>query len=186
MARLLLDTENVEPGSRNNLGQTPLLLAAESGSEEVARLLIDTYLVNPDHMDNRGRTPLLVAASKGDKAIVRLLLALGNVNPDHEDHFGRTPLSYAAEGIFFFPGEFVDTCNDNRKEHEAVVTMLLAVDSVDPYYKDRSGRTPLSYAAENGNGVLVKLLLDTGRVDPHCEDVFGKNAAVIRDKQFTP
>jgi ankyrin repeat protein len=35
---------------------------------------------------------------------------------------------------------------------------------VHPDSKDRAGRTPLSFTAENGNEAMVKLLLATGRV----------------------
>jgi ankyrin repeat protein len=39
-----------------------------------------------------------------------------------------------------------------------VVKLLLAQDGVDPDSKDTSGRTPLSWAAENGHEAVVKLL----------------------------
>jgi ankyrin repeat protein len=39
------------------------------------------------------------------------------------------------------------------------VKLLLANDRVEPDTKDKSGRTPLSWAVENGHEAVVKLLL---------------------------
>jgi ankyrin repeat domain-containing protein 50 len=57
--------------------------------------------------------------------------------------------------------------------HEAVVKLLLDTDKVEVDSMDGSGRTPLSWAAENGHEAVVKLLLDTGKVKVDSEDVHG-------------
>lgn len=53
--------------------QTPLLLAAKNGSEEIARALLDSNAA-VDVGDKRGRTPMAWAAIKGHENIVGLLL----------------------------------------------------------------------------------------------------------------
>jgi ankyrin repeat protein len=42
--------------------------------------------------------------------------------------------------------------------HEAVVKLLLETGKVEVDSKDKNGLTPLSWAAENGHEVIVKLL----------------------------
>ena len=51
----------------------------------------------------------------------------------------------------------------------AVRGLLLRGHEPDP--KDSYGRTPLSYAAENGHTVVVKILLDSGQVDVDSRDI---------------
>ena len=57
---------------------------------------------------------------------------------------------------------------------EAVVKLLLAKDGVDPDPNDNWGRTPLSWAAENGHEAVVKLLLAKDGVDPDPNDNRGR------------
>ena len=58
------------------------------------------------------------------------------------------------------------------KGYNAVVESLTAEDSVDPQLRDFNGRTALSYAARNGHEAVVRLLLDSSRVQ-NDEDVGG-------------
>ena len=58
--------------------------------------------------------------------------------------------------------------------YEAVVKLLLDTGEVDVDWKDKDGRTPLSWAAEKGREAIVKLLLDTGKVDVDWKDRDGR------------
>ena len=54
-----------------------------------------------------------------------------------------------------------------------MVQLLLGTGKVDIDSKDNSGRTPLSWAAENGHEAMVQLLLGTGKVDIDSKDNSG-------------
>jgi ankyrin repeat protein len=45
------------------------------------------------------------------------------------------------------------------------VKLLVETCKVDVDLKDKNGRTPLSWAAQNGHEAIVKLLVETGKVD---------------------
>ena len=63
---------------------------------------------------------------------------------------------------------------------EAVVNILLQREVyIDADSKDDDGRTPLSWAAENGHEAVVKLLLATGKVDADSKDNIWSDAAVV-------
>ncbi|KAF2177092.1 ankyrin [Zopfia rhizophila CBS 207.26] len=51
-----------------------------------------------------------------------------------------------------------------------IMSYLISTGKVDVDLKDNYGRTPLSWAAENGHEAVVKLLLDTGKVDVDPRD----------------
>jgi len=56
-----------------------------------------------------------------------------------------------------------------------VVKLLLKTGKVDVDSKNNNGRTPLSWAAENGHEAVVKLLLETGKVDVDSKnDYYGR------------
>jgi hypothetical protein len=52
----------------------------------------------------------------------------------------------------------------SKDGQETIVKRLLAMDKIEVGLKDGIGRTPLSWAAENGHEGVVKLLLETGQV----------------------
>jgi ankyrin repeat protein len=55
-----------------------------------------------------------------------------------------------------------------------VIKLLLGKEGVDPDSKCGCGRTPLSWAAENGYEAVVKLLLDKEGVDPDPKSTCGQ------------
>lgn len=59
--------------------------------------------------------------------------------------------------------------------HENISLWILhnATNKADVRDEDNSGQTPPSYAAQNRKETIVKLLLDTARVDPKARDNMG-------------
>jgi uncharacterized protein len=83
--------------SRNELGSTPLHIAAGNPTPDIASLLLSNgAAVNA--RDNNGATPLHIAAFSGHKANVELLLAQG-ANVHARDNSGRTPRDYAEASL---------------------------------------------------------------------------------------
>ncbi|KAH7156175.1 ankyrin repeat-containing domain protein, partial [Dactylonectria macrodidyma] len=165
---------NVEDGN----GRTPLYYSVSNGHDGVVKLLLETESVDPDSKDDDGRSPLSWAAMNGHEAVIKLLLGTGKVDPNSKDNYWRSPLAWAA-----------------ANNHVAAVEILLATEGVDDESKkinpndsrmsdlygddpwtfggERSYRAPLSWAAEAGNEIIVKLLLETGLVEVEPKDQFG-------------
>ena len=136
---------------RNNDGWTPLLLASQHEDEVIVKLLIDAG-ADLDSRDVRGWTPLSLAAASGHERIVELILGIHPILADIKDRSGQSALSWAA-----------------ANGHKAVLTMLLKRD-VQPDSRDNDSRTPLSWAAGNGKLQVVRLFLESGKVDPNSMD----------------
>ena len=62
--------------ARNGEGETPLLMAARAGNNEVVRLLVE-HRADVNAADNLQHTALYYAGERGFTEIVELLLAAG-------------------------------------------------------------------------------------------------------------
>jgi ankyrin repeat protein len=80
---------------RDNLGNTPLIYAADHDRLEMAKLLMDVG-AQVDAENKNGMTPLMIAAKDGEVEMVRTLLARG-ANPNKSDYTGRDALGWALD-----------------------------------------------------------------------------------------
>jgi ankyrin repeat protein len=65
ITKLLLDRDDIDPNVPDNLGRTPLLIAAGRGlNHSVVNLLLAKKGIDPNAKDNRGSTPLQLARDR--------------------------------------------------------------------------------------------------------------------------
>ena len=202
VVRLLLDTEGIQPDLKGDHRKlTALSLAAEEGFVEVVKMLVADVRVNPDQTDKNGRTALSYAAERAHETVVAELLVTGAVNPDSPDDSGRTPLMWAVDPEDGYrpkgwqPYEGVvrhliasGRVNPNSRDSLGYTPLSLAarngslglVEAIlqHPEADPESGhqRTPLVQAAERGYAHVVRVLLDTGRVDVNAISVDYRHA----------
>ena len=154
------------------------------GIAEVANTLIETKRLDGNQRDSAGVTPLIWAARYGHEKIVELLLREKHVQPDwHDMNYRRTALSWAAGNghvevvkLFLRPG-FVNPEGAGRRwrKRALLASLLHGKRCVNPNNSSESGRTPLSWAAENGHEGVVKLLLERQDVNPEIRGLeFGR------------
>ena len=98
MVKALLDRNDVNPNTVNQLGQTPLCTAACTGDEGVVKMLLDRNDVNPNTVNQHGQTPLFIAARDGHERVVKTLLERVDVKSDMADLASQTALSQALKG----------------------------------------------------------------------------------------
>jgi hypothetical protein len=169
---------DVVPGARYG---PPIFAALATGSTEAVRALLEAEVQaqpvesqcrlrercklifeNRKQLGNLGGTSFIFSKGKGvlghlagHELFDVFYLDLGRVDFTGG---GRMALSYAARG-----------------GHTAAVNTLLEMGAkVDVDAKDKSGRTPLSWAAGMGHEAVVELLFGTGKVDIDAKDTFGR------------
>ncbi len=105
----------------------------------VNRLLAEGF--DPNTVDEKGQVALYVALREESSKVVKALLAHPALKADHANTVGETPLMMAAL----------------RGNIEAAVDLIGKGAAV-----NRTGWTPLHYAASSPHAALVRLLLDKG------------------------
>jgi ankyrin repeat protein len=177
LVKVLLTSGKIDADSHDNYSRTLLSWAAGEGHKAIVNMLLDEGAVL-ESKDKNGRTPLSWAAEKGCEAVVNVLLNKG-ADLESKDNNGRTPLSWAAQygkkavvdmlldngtGLL---SEDKDYCQEQLLVaawygHEPMIKLLLEKGEANVNFKDESGRTPLSWAAEKGCGAVVNMLLNKG------------------------
>ena len=161
MDRLLLRLfrgVEVDATVTDELGKTPLSLAAEIGNESVVRAILESRKAEVNSKDIFGRTPLVYAVMKRHDTVVKLLLETGKADtevPISRDR--QTQLSFALE-----------------HRYEELVKLLVEIGKANTNQMDNLHQTPLSRAAQKGEITMVKLLLAAGDVDINSRDIHGE------------
>jgi ankyrin repeat protein len=157
IARILIES-GIGIGEHNDIGVTPLHIAANLGYEHIVRALVDRgENINAEEVSG-GTTPLFAAVFGGHLAVVEFLLEKGAaVNHVTKEH--NTALIPATQ----------------RGDVEIVRTLLMA--GADANIATDAGATPLIMAVQAHNPDVVAELLD------HKADV--NSASLIGDTPLT-
>ncbi|KAJ5964750.1 uncharacterized protein N7479_004626 [Penicillium vulpinum] len=174
----LLKSGGVKLENKDDQGRTALSYAVTCANPEVAQLLLDNG-ADISTQDDDGQTPLHTAARYGYLELVLTLLKCDGVQLETKDRWGLTALSYAAAygspeviQLLLETGADIDTeDNDGRSvfSHAASenkfanLTVLFTSTSINNIHRpDKSGLTPLIYAAVHGDTEVIQLLLENG------------------------
>lgn len=158
---------------------TGLHCASFFGVVEVATALIGTKGCDINQIDCTGITPLMWAAENGHDPLVKLLLAQNNLDPDKVDpKYGRTALSRAAgnghEGVVRLLLGRASSEDSWWGHSPRLMRLIQGRGNAKPDIADYYDRTPLSWAAGNGHGDVVTILLREEGVRPDKPDQLGR------------
>ena len=155
-AMVALALRGFDLNTRNENGETALIVALREDSPKVVAFLLTQRSVKVEQRNPQGESPLMIAAIKGRLASAKRLIQRGaEVNKT-----GWTPLHYAA----------------SRAEPDSVEMVGLLLEHhayIDAESPNRS--TPLMLAAMYGHADVVRLLLEEG-ADPSLRNEQGLTA----------
>lgn len=142
--KILIDA-GADPAILDNDGNNPLKLAALNGYGEIVAILLP-YESKGGNMDKKGATPLLLAIKSGSLQLVQKLIQSGEKLSD-SDSEGNTIFHYAA----------------GKKDNAEMLHYLLKTDQAFLINQENLiGATPLHYAAKEGDGEMMEILLGQG------------------------
>ena len=152
-----------DPNTRDEHGQTGLLIALREPSPKVVQALLESPQTNVDLANAKDETPLMLAAIKGQQDLVTQLLKRdAAVNKT-----GWTPLHYAAS-------------SGQLSIMKVLLDKFAFIDAQSP-----NGTTPLMMAAMYGSTEAVKLLLAEG-ADTAMKNQLGMTAVDFATKANRP
>lgn len=179
----------VELGSdyslKDRAGRTPISHAAENGQKAPIRwLLYRKDVAKLDSKDTVGRTPLSYAAGNGHHDVVRIILHSHDITD--QKLLKKVPYLGASIDMKYIEAKWTSLLHGGRKKQDVSFREIPMVEAT-INSKDTGGRTPLSYAAENGHEDTISILLyfranldsdDTGRT-PLSYAIANGHAAVV-------
>jgi ankyrin repeat protein len=167
-------------------GRTALMYAAQTGHGKVVDFLLEKG-ADLGSRDVSGKTALIYAASDGHEQVIKRLLENG-ADAWLGDNDGRTALHYAAIGGHVGIVESLvetgvdvaqpiasnDTALSMAVENDQVglAMLLIGTGRFNVNYVYPGGNSLLSCAVAKGQATVVKMLLETGKVNLYWEQTF--------------
>ncbi|KAJ5549351.1 hypothetical protein N7513_006585 [Penicillium frequentans] len=152
VAEILIKSTRTNLNAKDDFGQAPLHMALDSmETDPIARLLLTfpaTLLDEKEVM--QGTTPLHKAISIGNNAIAKVLLNSGKVKTNTKSRAGQTAFHLAAK---------YDKTGD-------ITQILLQLNHIDADKEDNIMTTPIHQAVKSRNSATLKVLIDSGHIDP--------------------
>ncbi|KAK2883607.1 hypothetical protein QQF64_016739 [Cirrhinus molitorella] len=159
----------------NELGYTPMLLAAELGNVEVFKVLVSKKARLDERLPNQ-ISGLHLAIQSGSMQIAQILLDKG-IDPNISGPKDQTPLHLSAlhnqpalMALLLHVGAQINSVTQDgftalhlasQSSHTKAVVKLLE-GKADIHVKDKQGRTALHWAATQGEVGVIQLLLAAG------------------------
>ena len=146
---------------KNTSGASPLHLAAQNGSIEIASMLLENQNIEVNCVDNESATPLHYAARNSRVEMVTFLISQGaSVNRTNNESV--TPFIIAA--IWGYT---------------KVCVRFLKEKSCNPLLLDRNGKSALFYSVEEGHLGTLEALLRDKRIQRSINDHGNRDNTVL-------
>lgn len=142
-------------------GRTDLHIAVIQGWTEVVEILLNSEKINPNIVDINGRTAFDYACQADDKDLMKLLVQNSKFSLSPDTNAKSSPLYIAIQNTSDFACQLILNEMKNRK--------------IDINNQDKKGDTQINLAAEKGDVVVLRKLLEFG-ADPTIKNIEGKTA----------
>ena len=163
IARILLrEPLRFNTNAHDNVGRTPLMLAAETGHDDIIDLLIDSG-ADPNYEHPESLMAVLNQAIKYERPSTLQILLLKGADSNKPNSMGLTPLLFACQ----YPD----------------MARILLSNGADPFVKSSHGMTALHSAARAGAVKMINQLLDRGMHPNMLETQFSSRPFVQRDRR---
>eukprot|EP00731_Ephydatia_muelleri_P024052 Em0016g323a len=194
MVKYLLEKHRCDLSGRDEQGNTPLNVAASSGSLGILIYLIEEKECDPRCLGHWGRSLLHNACGKnGNLEMVKYLVEKHRCDLSGWDEQGNTPLNVAASsgslGILKYlieeknwnlrsPGQLGRSPLHNacrKKGNLEMVKYLVEKHGCDPNTKDENGSNSVHMAALSGSIDILIYLIEEKECDPRCLGQLGRS-----------
>lgn len=147
---------------RNESYWTSLHYASKAGQAKAVELLLNN---NANANEGGPELPVQIAVQYGHLSVLEKFIKKGavDINKSNERDKNKTLMHYASYGSNNFRYMQDTNFNTAKFAYELIISYLIK-NGADVTAKDTDGLQPIHYAAQHGSRLMIKLLLNTGKV----------------------